>query len=355
MISKYLKALIESNNRIIIPDFGAFMIQDTPEGKQISFNDFLKFNDGLLVNQIIKTDKISKNQASDQVKEFISAVEKNFSQNKPYFMEGIGQLTRDSSGNIKFDKKLTDTPSTSPTDTKPTIVIDEEAKKSPEPKKETPEPIKKEEEKPVKNETKAPQEPIKPNPAPIIEKKEEPVIKETPKPSIPPKINKPIPKQPMNNKPTTPTKSMSNDNTMNIVIIVAAIVIIIGGGTWAFFKFDIGSKFGKKEPIAVQAPAPVIDTVAVDTVTPEPEPMVVEEPIDENIKKYYLIAGSFKVVAYASTFNKKLIDNGFDSEIVIRNNGFHCVSLKTYYTWEEVVQGWREQRNNYPGVWILIK
>ena len=39
MISKYIKELIENNNRIIIPDFGAFMIQNTPDGKQISFND----------------------------------------------------------------------------------------------------------------------------------------------------------------------------------------------------------------------------------------------------------------------------------------------------------------------------
>jgi nucleoid DNA-binding protein len=84
MLSNYLKALIESNNRIIIPDFGAFMIQDSPEGKQISFNDFLKFNDGLLVNQIIKTDKVSKIQATDQIKEFITEVEKSFAQNKPY-------------------------------------------------------------------------------------------------------------------------------------------------------------------------------------------------------------------------------------------------------------------------------
>ena len=60
MIKNYLKGLIESNSRVIVPDFGAFMVQTSAKGKQISFNDFLKFNDGLLANEIIRAEKITK-------------------------------------------------------------------------------------------------------------------------------------------------------------------------------------------------------------------------------------------------------------------------------------------------------
>ena len=58
MINEYIKELISNNSRVIIPDFGAFMIQNSDNGKIISFNDFLKFNDGVLVNKIIVNEHI---------------------------------------------------------------------------------------------------------------------------------------------------------------------------------------------------------------------------------------------------------------------------------------------------------
>ena len=64
MISKYIKELIPGNSRIIIPDFGAFMIQDTPNGKVISFNDFLKVNDSVVV--------ITTNKAYEQELKIVS-------------------------------------------------------------------------------------------------------------------------------------------------------------------------------------------------------------------------------------------------------------------------------------------
>ncbi len=371
MISKYLKALTDSNNRIIVPDFGAFMIQDTPEGKQITFNDFLKFNDGLLVNQIIKTEKVSKTEATDLIKEFISAVEKEFSKNNPYQLAGMGILTKDNHGTIKFESKadtkeqpkaetkekpkaeVKEIPKTSPTDVKPTIVLDEKPKTE-ETKKETKsEPVKE-----VKIPATPDKEIIKSEPAPVsaqkVEaKKPEPVSKPV-SATIPP--NKPITsvKKPM------PTSTPKSNNAKNIIIIVAAIVIVLGGATWAFFKFDLGSLFGKKEqpPVeVVQTPPPVADTVKEDTVVPEP--VVVEEtPVEkpaENVKKYYLIAGSFKVPSNATNFQQKLTEKGYESEIIMRNNGFNCVSYKTYYSWGEVLSAWKDMRNSDPQTWILIR
>ena len=56
-MEKYILELIKEHNRIIVPNFGAFIIS-REKGQTILFNSFLSFNDGLLINQVSKTDNI---------------------------------------------------------------------------------------------------------------------------------------------------------------------------------------------------------------------------------------------------------------------------------------------------------
>lgn len=386
MINKYLKELVENNNRIIIPDFGAFMVQSTPDGKNISFNDFLKFNDGLLVNQIIKAEKISKNDAADKVKEFVKSIEAAFSKGESFEVKELGFLVKDNNGNIKFEKELGGAKAEAPkTDAKPTIVLDEKkedkneetkpAAKKAEPKKETAakaesKPAAKTAAKPVvKPETKT----TTPT-APAAEKVVAPPKAQAtppkpaatpPKPQAKPVAAKPIAKPTPESKKTAANimnkkqaKSSSSGGSKVAIIIIAAIIIIGGGGfaAWHFGLFD------KQEPVVEVAPIPepVIDTTpVVDTtvvIEEEPEPEVVEEPsIDPNAKRYYIVAGSFKIATNADNFNQKLIDEGYQSEIISRSNGFHTVSYKTLYDWNEALQEWQTMRNTDEQTWILVK
>ncbi|MBI9068312.1 MAG: hypothetical protein JEZ09_13545 [Salinivirgaceae bacterium] len=337
MLSKYIKELIENNNRIIIPDFGAFMIQDSPEGKQISFNDFLKFNDGLLINQIIKSEKISKNEATDKIKDFIKALEQSFGQKKPYELKDLGFLAKDDSGTIKFDNKKPEAKKgTSPTDVKPTIILDEKAA----PAKEVPKV-----EKPLEKK----EEPKKEIPKPAANDRRQPI------PNVPksPQVTKPMTTQ----KPTK-TAQKPESNLKTILIIVAA-VIILGGGTWAILTFDLfGKMFNKEaEPVVIEQPAIVIDTTPEVVVDTTPEPVVIEEPqVDPNMKKYYVVAGSFKIKTNAINYNEKLKAEGYASEIVMRrSNGFQIVTYKTLYTWSEALAEWRNMRNTNAETWIFIK
>lgn len=384
MISKYIKELIENNNRIIIPDFGAFMIQDSPKGKQISFNDFLKFNDGLLVNQIIKSEKISKNQATEQIKAFIKSIEESFAQKKPFHLEGIGYLVKDNHGNIKFQEKpgaeapKTEVKTEKPADSKPTIVLDEKKKeeKTGETKKE--EPANK---KPAA--APADKKPTPPPPStPADSRPAEPNKKTTPPTTgAKPGIGKPStgarPKQTASaatsatKKKTYTTSGPSNENTTRIILIIAAIVVVLGGGTWAFLHFNVIDMF-KKQPKETTLSQPVVtdtipevdttaqamNTTETETETEVEEPLVVEEPeekTDPNQKKYYIIAGSFKIPANAENFNQKLTSQGYDSDIIPRTNGFHAVSYKKVYSWNEALAEWRNMRNTDEQTWILIK
>ncbi len=369
MIHKYIKELVENNNRVIIPDFGAFMVQSTAEGKQISFNDFLKFNDGLLVNQIIKSEKTSKNEATEQIKTFIKNIDETFSNGKPYEIKDVGFLVKDDHGNIKFNVKgAGEKSSVLPTDEKPTIILDE--------KKEVTE-AKPEIKKPVAK----PKETIKTTPK--VEVKAEP--KAEPKKEIKKTIteSKPTPQQTQKTtkvveKPLAKTsdkksaesiaasimdkKKKTNSNgffaeNKKLVIIIAALVIVLGGGTWAVISFDLLSK---PEPVVeVIALEPIIDTVPeVDTVKviEEEQPTVIEEPaVDPNVKHYYIVAGSFKVASNADNYNQKLINEGYDSEIVERSNGYYTVSYKTIYDWSEALREWRTMRNTNSETWILVK
>jgi len=342
MISKYIKELIENNNRIIIPDFGAFMVQNSPEGKQISFNDFLKFNDGLLINQIIKAEKINKNQATDNIKDYVKLIEDQFAKGASFNVEGVGYLIKDEQGNIRFDSSVpsTKSDSTSPTDEKPVILLDEKSTVT----AKTSKAEDKKEEEPKKN-----VEPTK------MENKTEGAS--TPKPSIPaapkPTASKPTPGKPGS---TSYQSRKSSKSPLNMIILISAIVIVLAGGTWAFLSFDMMKYFKKQAPPMVVEQPVVADTVAEDTTYEEPK--VIEEvtpEMDPNARRYYVIAGSFKVSSNADRYQQKLISQGYTSEIIERKNGFRAVSYKTLYDRKEAFAEWRTMRKTDPETWILIK
>jgi nucleoid DNA-binding protein len=365
MIHTYLKELIENNNRIIIPDLGAFMIQDSPEGKQISFNDFLKFNDGLLVNHIIKSEKISKNQASDMIKDFIKEVEKCFSKNTPFDIEGVGILTKDSHGNIRFETNIPSSPKkkVAATDVKPTIVLDEKPIAIEDKpivileKAEVPKAPEKMEEKPIEIK-------LTEKPALQVEKTEQP-----PKPVTPP-VSAPKPNPAQTVKKPAPVPYKKKSNALKVVLISLLVIILVGGGIGAFLYFDLGKQItefihSKKE---IKQDMVVTDTVAIsvnmqDTastmeVAKIEEPTIIEEPATQPVsgsKKYYIVGGSFKKPLYAERFNKKLINEGYNSEIITRENGFHLVTYKSVATRDEAQMEWNKMRQMNPQTWIFVK
>lgn len=359
MIKKYIIELISGNNRVIIPDFGAFMIQETPEGKVMSFNDFLKFNDGLLVNHIIKNEKVNKNQALDQIKEFVKEIESAFNQGKVYVFEGIGELSKDSQGNIKLSTKLTVAPETKKATDVPPIVLDE---KKPEPvaqvkeeKKETPKPVT-----PKVEETSKPKEPT-----PVVSTEEK-----KPTPQVTPtfKTTTNVKSEPSKTvKQPIVIKTAKKHSALNTILLVAACLVIVAAGVWTVLTFHLIDRFMpakkavvvKTDTIQVVDTTPMVDTTTIvetaPVVKPIEEPKVVDEQMNGNAKRFYLIAGSFKVRSNAERFQTKLSGKGFNSQIIERKNGFNAVTIKDFATKNEALEEWQNIKEDYPGTWILIK
>lgn len=341
MISKYIKELIPNNSRIIIPDFGAFMIQDTPTGKVISFNDFLKFNDSVLLNRIITSEKVDAAKGKESIKAYIAEIEAAFKAGESFAVEGVGYLSKDGQNNINFEQ-------------------DENAKGKSKPKAAA---------KP-KAEPKA--EEVKPAAAPAAAPKVETPKAEAPKapvaepkpqsqPSAPqtstPKATTYINNSYTNNKMEIKTK---NNKTLTTVLIIVAALVIVGVLVWMAIDFNWFGPFKTAKeapaPIEVIDTTPAIDTTAVDTLeVVEPEPVIVEEPVDPSSKHYHLIAGSFQVESNALRFQEDMRSRGYNAVILTRGTGYHYVSIKAFDTRSEAVAEWRNMTLENPNLWILVK
>lgn len=112
-IFKYLEYLLPVHNCIIIPDFGAFIIDHEPalilsNGELIPpkhnviFNPELHHNDGVLVSYLIKDANISYNVASQQVKDFVRLLKVELSGGKSVKCGYLGFLILDAQQNISF-------------------------------------------------------------------------------------------------------------------------------------------------------------------------------------------------------------------------------------------------------------
>lgn len=84
MITNYLKELLNDNECVIIPEFGAFISKRhsatidyanhrfLPPYKEIVFNDKLRNDDGILTDFISKKENISVEEASNKIREFVN-------------------------------------------------------------------------------------------------------------------------------------------------------------------------------------------------------------------------------------------------------------------------------------------
>ena len=94
-------ALLNNNLRVIIPDFGAFIIRQK-QPRIIVFNEFLRYNDNILIDFIVKTEGIDRDIAEQRVIDFAEDGSKLLASGRELVIEGLGSLRKDSSGKINF-------------------------------------------------------------------------------------------------------------------------------------------------------------------------------------------------------------------------------------------------------------
>lgn len=114
MIEKYISALLYRYQCVTVPGFGAFLTETIsaaididsntfyPPKKLISFNANLKNNDGLLANHIALHEKISYEQAVNNIGLAVSRWHANLMQGEKLAVKNIGEFAYNMEGSLVF-------------------------------------------------------------------------------------------------------------------------------------------------------------------------------------------------------------------------------------------------------------
>jgi hypothetical protein len=102
MTSEDIYNLLSKNSRVIVPELGAFMIK--PANNSIIFNEFLKFNDGLLIDYLSKKGNSDKSEVIKEINEFTRNIYTTLDKENICDLGLIGNLTIDMNGKIQLVK-----------------------------------------------------------------------------------------------------------------------------------------------------------------------------------------------------------------------------------------------------------
>jgi cell division septation protein DedD/nucleoid DNA-binding protein len=100
-MENYILNLLKENKRIIIPDFGAFIIRSL-NYPEIAFNSLLTFNDGILTEYVSKVAGISYMEAAAKVSDYAEKLKADIQQHHRLTFNEIGWVWTDDSGEMQF-------------------------------------------------------------------------------------------------------------------------------------------------------------------------------------------------------------------------------------------------------------
>ncbi len=398
-MNKIINELLNTNARVIIPDFGAFIIkQKNP--RLIVFNEFLRYNDGLLIDYISVSEGIEKSAAKEKVTKFVEEINQILSRGDEVMIEGIGKLVKDSTGKLTLSEHAGASDDLKQKEKKPAAKKDVAAtvppKARPEQKKEdtTAEKIK-EETKKEQAADKVKKEPKEEQPLETKSKEEEPVEitfekddtgPVPPKEEIKPKVEKvtvtpvrTIEEKPESGKPgqTVPLEKKPveritrKSNSMQIIGWIILIVIVNGAiVAWFLFNDQITGIFKrdrfKETPITTGVEAD--QEIPADELEDEPdngiqsqteefipqemeqgnevsEEVPVSQPVLHDRKEYYIVAGCFREEGNADQLVIELRKKGFQAEKFGKIGNLHAVSFASFADKSAALEELKKIRN----------
>ena len=394
-MDKYIIGLLDTNTRVIIPDFGAFIIKQK-DPRLIVFNEFLRYNDGLLIEYVAKKENIEKDAAKKKVSEYVSLAGKNLKDNDEHLILGLGKLKKESTGKIAFEEgsKTAKKDTKKKESPKESIVKEEKKTTEEDTKKETAEKEAKAKEVPkVVPATEQKIEEVKKvtQEKPVDVKAGEPASKEKPvemragesvskaqekkeiltkpKPLVSPVIHKKV-----------ETRQRKRSNSQIIVWIILILVINAAIISWFVFNDEIRGFLSKDSGSAVATEEGATDEPGdAETVSDEPSvpgediagksgtdlpkqnisepvtaPEIEEESISLSEKRYYIVAGCFREENNANSLVDKLTQKGHDAEKFGKIGNLYAVSYASFIDRAEAQRKLRSVREEEaPEAWIV--
>lgn len=108
MVGTVIKSIVSQGKRVIIPDFGAFLIKDSSLNpiitkENVTFSPFLRYNDGFLETELAHAEGLHKDEASAKLTDFIQKIKIAIFENESVFqIDGLGYFFKDGKGNATF-------------------------------------------------------------------------------------------------------------------------------------------------------------------------------------------------------------------------------------------------------------
>jgi len=111
---EYIKELLYKHQRLSIPDFGSFELVHAPAlldqvqtqlaapSMDISFNDHLVMDDGILTNYLVKQKNWDVDQSQQWLKEQVNAIKSALDEREIVELKGVGRFFRNFEHQLKF-------------------------------------------------------------------------------------------------------------------------------------------------------------------------------------------------------------------------------------------------------------
>jgi hypothetical protein len=113
-IEKYIKELLDNQDCVIIPGWGALLVQTIsaeihpithkilPPGKTVGFNSQVKVNDGLLASLISVEESITFSEAIQQINQWVQTINSSLKTTKSYSIDHVGRFFLNDTGSVEF-------------------------------------------------------------------------------------------------------------------------------------------------------------------------------------------------------------------------------------------------------------
>ncbi|MCK5538938.1 MAG: SPOR domain-containing protein [Bacteroidales bacterium] len=354
MIGKYIHKLLLENETVIIPGFGAFVSnykpaeidEETnelkPPSKEISFNQQIRNNDGLLVGCIADGEGISHFDALKNIEKERENIIYQLDKGEKVVLEETGELFFNEHNEIQFEpfedeNLLLDSFGLE------SILLEDRIKEQKEA-----EPIIE----PVIHEKieKTEVEPV----IHLEEKEPDPIIKK----AEPPVLDAPIADELKNNEKKKKRSSLWLLLILAPIIIVGVFIINQNSNTEKDEALEKETTLINKEKPRLNADSVIVDSISA---TNKDSTIVEETEIDSNViaipdsPKFYLVGGSFKEEKNAEKYVEQLREKGFNSFQLGKRGNFYVIGIGEYETELEAVSAKQEfvKKNPGSGVWIM--
>ncbi|QNF35060.1 SPOR domain-containing protein [Adhaeribacter swui] len=115
MVLEHIRKLLFEHDCVIMPDFGGLIthyepakihpVRHTfsPPAKRVAFNEKLKINDGLLISTLAYDQKLSPDEAQQQVSQFVQELQRELNYNKRFDLKGIGIFRLNEESKVVFE------------------------------------------------------------------------------------------------------------------------------------------------------------------------------------------------------------------------------------------------------------